>query len=149
MADAVAPSPVEYCPRRQSPSQPSGSPFTDEKLPGMQGKQTAESVAATTVEYRPEPHNAHELGAERPKLEAYDPAAHALHVAETAAPCAVEYFPAEHSEHAPDAVSPDPVAYAPAKQRLHAPDDVAPDAVEYCPALHSDRHADLSPDADA
>jgi hypothetical protein len=65
------------------------------------------------------------------------------------APCAVEYFPAEHSEHAPDAVSPDPVAYAPAKQTLHAPDDVAPDAVEYCPALHSDRHADLSPDADA
>jgi hypothetical protein len=84
-----------------------------------------------------------------PSPEAYAPAVHALQMAETAAPDAVEYFPAEHSEHAPDAVSPDPVAYAPAKQRLHAPDDVAPDAVEYCPALHSDRHADLSPDADA
>jgi hypothetical protein len=149
VADAVAPASVEYCPRKQSPEQATGSPFTDEKLPGMQGRQTAESVAARTVEYRPEAHSAHELDAERPKLEAYDPAAHALHVAEAAAPDAVEYFPAEHSEHAPDAVSPDPVAYAPAKQRLHAADDVAPGAVEYCPAPHSDMHADVSPDADA
>ena len=56
---------------------------------------------------------------------------------------------AEHSLHALDDVSPDPVAYVPAKQRLHAADDVAPDAVEYCPEPHSDRHADVSPDADA
>ena len=149
MADAVAPASVEYCPRKQSPEQAAGSPSADEKLPAMQGKQTAESVAARSVEYRPEPHNAHELGAERPKPEAYDPAAHALHVPEASAPDAVEYFPAEHSEHAPDDVSPDPVAYAPAEQRLHAADDVAPDAVEYRPAPHSDRHADVSPDADA